>query len=90
MNDQQLLETLQDVRAFHENDYQWETQRIGNGGSKIAAGRARRYADAIAIAAIRLSNQQEPTSGPRWFHWAILGACILATVALTIAESTAK
>lgn len=90
MNDQQLLETLQDARAFHEKDYQWETRNIGKGGSQIAAGRHRRYADAIAVAAIRIGYQQEPKSGPRWFHWAILGACIVVTVAITIAEATAK
>lgn len=89
MNDRKLLETLQDARAFHEKDYQWEAQRIGNGGSTIAAGQHRRYADAIAIAAIRL-GQQEPSSGPRWLHWAILVVCILATAAITIIEATAK
>lgn len=90
MNDQDLLETLQDARAYHEKEYTWETQRVGNGGSKIAAGQHRRYADAIATAAIRIGYQREPARGPRWFHWAILGVCVVATVALTIAESTAK
>lgn len=86
MNDQQLLENLQDARAYHEKEYAWETQRIGNGGSKIAADQHRRYADAIAIAAIRLGNRTEPKSGPRWFHWAILAVCVVATVVLTVLE----
>lgn len=54
MSDQELLENLQDARAYHEKEYQWEKQRIGNGGSQIAMGQHRRYADAIAIAAIRI------------------------------------
>jgi hypothetical protein len=52
----ELLETLQDARAYHEKDYQWEKQRLGNGGSSIAMGQHRRYADAIAIAAIKLGE----------------------------------
>lgn len=82
MKDQQLLETLQDARAYHEKEYAWETQRVGNGGSKIAAGRHRRYANAIAIAAIRIGHQHPHARGPRWFHWAILAACVVATVVI--------
>lgn len=52
-----LIEILSDARAFHEKEYAWEKQRIGNGGSQIAAGQARRYADAIAQAALILGEQ---------------------------------
>ncbi len=57
-----LVETLSDARAYHEEEYRWEKQRIGNGGSEIAMGRARRYADAIAEAALILS--QSPVETP--------------------------
>jgi hypothetical protein len=90
LNDQQLLETLQDARAAHEKDYQWEKQHIGNGGSEIAAGRARRYADAIAIAAIRIGQHshdaQAARSGPSWPLWALLAACYVAIIGIAVAE----
>jgi hypothetical protein len=56
VTNEELLQTLQDARAFHEKDYQWEKLHIGNGGSTIAMGQSRRYADAIALAAIRLGE----------------------------------
>jgi hypothetical protein len=58
----ELLETLQDARADFEKEYQWEKQRIGNGGSAIRMGQCRRYADAISIAAIRLSASSKDTA----------------------------
>lgn len=86
MTNTELLEALQDARARREKDYQWEKQRLGNGGSRIAMSQARRDADAIAIAAIRIGNEtRDMPRGPRWYHWALIVVCVLAAVALTVA-----
>lgn len=58
-----LIDDLSDARAYHEEEYRWEKQRIGMGGSEIAAGRARRFSDAIAQAALLLSQSPRETSG---------------------------
>jgi hypothetical protein len=85
MKNHELLEALQDARARREVDYQYEKLRIGNGGSQIAMGQARRDADAIAIAAIRISGSAtNADSGPRWYHWGILAACVVVTIVMVL------
>jgi hypothetical protein len=54
MLDSLNMDDLADARAYHEKWYRHETTECG--GSKIAAGQHRRYADAIGQAAVMLGN----------------------------------
>jgi hypothetical protein len=49
------MDDLSDARAYFEKEYAAETTLFN--GSKIAAGQYRRYADAVAQAAVMLSAQ---------------------------------
>lgn len=58
MNGSLNMDDLSDARAYFEKEYQHETALFN--GSKIAAGQYRRYADAIAQAALMLVSLPAP------------------------------
>ena len=51
------MDDLADARAYFEKEYRAESTLFN--GSKIAAGQYRRYADAVAQAAIKLGTQAD-------------------------------
>jgi len=52
------IDDLRDARAYHEKQYVEESS-CRPGSSRIAAGQHRRYADAIAAAAIILGQMKD-------------------------------